>query len=68
MAISTVRAYSLNDSGEEPEVLENEHILIGRVKIYSIENSGVIVLDEKETKWYVTYEDWWHYNHTADSF
>ena len=68
MAMSTVKAYLPDMNGEEPKVLEGERIIVGKVKLCSICNDGVIVLDEDEVEWYVTYEDWWHYNHMAESY
>ena len=68
MAISTIKAYLPDKNGEEPEVLEGETILVGKVRLHVIGNEGVIVTDENEVEWYVTYEDWWHYNHMAESF
>lgn len=68
MAISTIRAYRPNNNGEEPNVLEDETIIVGKVSLYSIGNDGVIVTDEDKAKWYVTYEDWWHYKYMAESF
>ena len=68
MAISTIRAYRPDTNGEEPDVLEDETIIVGKVRLHIIGNDGVIVTDENEAKWYVTYEDWWHYKYMAESF
>lgn len=68
MAISTIRAYLPDMNGEEPDVLEGETILVGKVRLHIIGNDGVIVIDEDEVEWYVTNEDWWHYNSMAESF
>jgi hypothetical protein len=68
MAMSTVRAYLPDINGEEPSILEGKIILVGKVTLYEICNDGVIVLDEFEQNWYVTNEDWWHYQSMAESF
>ncbi len=66
--MSTVRAYLPDMNGEEPDTLEGEIILVGKVTLYEICNDGVIVLDEDEVEWYVTNEDWQHYQSMAESF